>query len=136
MEEQALPEDLLRKASITSGGEHAWRMEDVKQVIHAARDAGLACLGGQVQFQFHDGTCEGYWINYDPSERRRGEPWVDYVARSADETTAAFDRVCQKTDFRQVACQFDFARRRIEGEGCDPRDHLWFPLYFTMEEAS
>ncbi len=42
MEEQALPKDILSKASISPGGEHAWKMKDIPEVIEAARIAGLA----------------------------------------------------------------------------------------------
>jgi len=51
MEEEALPEELISKASISPGGEYAWKMEDVSKVIEAARVAGLANLGGNHRFK-------------------------------------------------------------------------------------
>jgi hypothetical protein len=133
MEESKLPDAIRSKASVTAGGEHAWRMDDVPEVIHAARDMGFACLGGQLQFQFTDGTCEAYWISFDPTDRRLGEPWPDYVLRSAEETLSAFRRICRETDVRKVASEWDFIQRKIDREGCDPRDYLWFTLYFQAE---
>ena len=129
--QEDLPETIRRKASISSGGEHAWRQATVEDTIRAACEAGLACLGGQVQFQLPDGTCEAYWVKYDPQQRLVGESWPDYVARSADETLHAFHRVCRETDFRFVASEFEFLRTRMDREGYDPLADLWFVLYFA-----
>jgi hypothetical protein len=131
--EKDLPETIRRKASVSHGGDHAWRQADVEEAIRAAREAGLACLGGQVQFQLPDGTCEAYWVNYDPKERRVAESWQDYVARSADESLHAFHRVCRETDFRLLAREFDFLRTRMDRKGYEPVDDLWFVLYFVKE---
>ena len=136
MDERALPEEIRRKASITPDGEYAWQMDDVREVILTARDMGLACLGGQVQFQFPDGTCEAYWISFDPADRRAGESWEEYVYRSAEEALSAFEIICRETDFRKVARQWEFIEQKMEHEGCDPADHLWFPLYFQAEPPS
>ena len=73
MEKHSLPEDLRSKAS-TAGGEQAWRMADVEDIILAARNLAMACIGGQVQFRFPGGTCEAYWVNFDSTERQPGEP--------------------------------------------------------------
>jgi hypothetical protein len=131
MEELALPGVIRRKASITPGGEHAWRMEDVEETIAAAANAGLACLGGQVQFQLPGATCEAYWLNYDPTERQANEPWKDYVCRAAEETREAFRRLCRETDFREVAREWEFMRTKIDREGYDPMDDVWFVLDFV-----
>ncbi len=136
MEELALPEIIRSKASITPGGEHAWRIGDVEETIEAACEVGLGCLGGQVQFQLPEGTCEAYWLAYDPTERRAGEPWRDYVCRAAQETRDAFRRVCRETDFRRVAREWEFMRTKIDREGYDPMNDLWFVLYFDKEPAS
>lgn len=132
MEESQFPDRLLRRASVSPGGEHAWRKADIEEVVEAAREAGLACLGGQAQFQIPDGTCEAYWLNYDPAGRREGESWESYVARSAEETLDAFRRLCAETDFRRVAREWE-ALRALEDEGLDPVEHLWFVLYFDAE---
>src|SRR5262245_22969479 len=136
MEEHTLPEKIRRKASITPDGELAWQMDDVRAVILSARDMGLACLGGQVQFQFPDGTGEAYWISFDPASQRVNESWEEYVFRSAEKALSAFDRICRETDFRKVAHHWEFIQNKIEREGCDPTDYLWFPLYFQASPAS
>jgi hypothetical protein len=67
--ELLLPEPVRRKASVSAGGEHAWRQHDVEEVLHEAHAAGLACLGGQVQFQTREGIADAYWLNFDPRPR-------------------------------------------------------------------
>jgi hypothetical protein len=135
MDELALPEDIRSKASITPGGEYAWRQADFEEVVDAARNAGLGCLGGQVQFQATEGTCEAYWLQYDPDERRADEPWQDYVSRSARETLEAFERLCRQSDFRVVAREWETLRTKMDREGYDPISDLWFVLYFVAEPA-
>jgi hypothetical protein len=136
MEESALPESLRMKASVSVGGEHAWRMEDVEEVVLAARDIGLACLGGQLQFQFPDGICEAYWIAFDSTERQANEPWEHFVSRSAEEALWKFRQVCRDTDFQGIARKWGFISQKMDREGCDPKDYLWFPLYFQAQPAS
>src|SRR5678816_400999 len=130
MNERALPERLRMKASVSPGGEHAWRMGDVEEVLLAAKESGLACLGGQLQFQFPDGIAEAYWSSLDPTERQPNEPWEHYVDRSAQETLSKFRHVCRDTDFQKVAREWDFIAQKMDAEGCDPKEYLWFPLYF------
>ena len=60
--EQALPSKLVGRASLR-GREHAWSLDDIPNVIEAAREAQLISIGGQLQFRLPDGgTCECYWI--------------------------------------------------------------------------
>ena len=66
--ESALPRDLHDKA-VRTGRELAWRLDDVFSVIDAAGQVGLACLGGQPQFVFPDGTCELFSGDFGPTER-------------------------------------------------------------------
>ena len=120
MEKHSLPEDLRSKAS-TAGGEQACRMADVEDIILAARNLAMACIGGQVQFRFPGGTCETYWVNFDSTERQPGETWPAYVWRSAEETLFAFRRICRETDFRELAREWDFGKEKID-QGLDPLD--------------
>jgi hypothetical protein len=133
MDELRLPGTIRNKASITPGGEYAWRQADFEEAVGAARNAGLACLGGQVQFQAREGTCEAYWLKYDPEEQRTGEPWEDYVVRSSKETIDAFRQLCGQSDFRVVAREWELLRTKMDGEGYDPVSDLWFVLYFVKE---
>ena len=130
MEEQSLPKDILSKASISPGGEHAWKMEDIPEVIEAARAAGLANLGGQPQFQDPIGTAEPYWLNFEPTERKANESWHRYIDRSATETLAAFNNLCQSTDFEREGCKNWPHIKEAKEKGINPTEHLWFVLYF------
>jgi hypothetical protein len=130
MEEEALPKDLLSKASVSPGGEHAWKMEDIPKVIEAARVAGLANLGGQPQFQGPIGTAEPYWLNFEPAGRRKDETWQQYVDRAAAETLEAFRRLCKETDFENEGCLNWNHIKEAKEKGMNINEHLWFVLYF------
>lgn len=134
MEEEKLPKEILDKASISKGGEYAWKREDIPKVLQAAKKIGLACLGGQPQFQGPIGTAEPYWINYEPKPRMENESWEDYSKRSLDETLVAFNRVCAETDFLKEAMTWEHIKNAVEKEGINPLDHLWFVLYFEEEK--
>jgi hypothetical protein len=136
MEEQALPEEIRKKASVSTGGEHAWRMADFEEAVLAAASANLAVVGGQVQFQLSDGVCEPYWLDYDAARRAENEPWDVYVRRSASEILTAFRSLCARTDFREEAMTWEFIRDKVENESIDPTDYLWFVLYFAANDAS
>jgi hypothetical protein len=135
MEELVLPASLRQRASISPTGEHAWRKDDVEAVLAAARHAGLACVGGQVQFQTLEGTCEAYWLNYDPEPQGADETWLEYVSRSAEETLAGFRKICNETNFANVAREWDVLRDKMDREQYDPVTDLWFVLYFASEPA-
>jgi hypothetical protein len=134
--ELLLPESVRRKASVSAGGEHAWRQHDVEEVLHEAHAAGLACLGGQVQFQTREGIAEAYWLNFDPQPQLEHETWSDYVSRSVDEVFDGFRRLCQETDFRSVARGWEFMATKMDREAYDPVGDLWFVLYFATEPTA
>jgi hypothetical protein len=130
MEELSLPKDILTKTSISPGGEHTWKMEDIPEVIEAARIVGLANLGGQPQFQGPIGIAETYWLNFEPTERNANEIWHSYVDRSATETLAAFKNLCRSTDFEREGCENWLHIEEAKEKGINPTEHLWFVLYF------
>ena len=130
MEEEALPKELISKASITLGGEHAWKMEDIPKVIEAARVAGLANLGGQPQFQGLIGTAEPYWLNFEPLERKAEENWQHYIDRAAKETLQAFNHLCETTDFEQEGVKNWKHIKEAKEKGININEYLWFVLYF------
>jgi len=134
-EEELLPPEVLRKAK-RSGEELAWRKEDLESAVLAARDRGLACLGGQPQFIFPDGTCELYWVNYDPGDRKGDETWQAYVERTASQVLEAFRLRCAETDFREEAQRFGFLKEKIAEGKADLIDHLWFVVYFAPERGA
>ena len=136
MEELLLPEAVRRKAAVSHGGEHAWRQHDVEEVLQEARAAGLACLGGQVQFQTREGIAEAYWLNFDPQPQREREAWSDYVSRSSEEALEGFRGLCRGTDFRSVARKWEFIATKMDREAYDPVNDLWFVLCFATESPS
>ena len=135
MEESKLPKDILIKASVSPGGEHAWKKEDIPSVLEAAKKVSLVCVGGQPQFQGPIGIAEPYWLNYEPSERKVGETWESYVIRSNNETLKAFQKVCNETDFIKEAMNWDHIKKAVENGGINPVEHLWFILYFNQKEC-
>jgi hypothetical protein len=121
---------MLEGASVEN--EVGWRIEDFPRVLQIARESQLACLGGQFQFRFLDGTCEMYWLDANSSERRAGEPWHVYVQRSNDEVTGAFADLCSRANFDDEIASWEFVRNKRE-EGMDPMQYLWFVAYFVTE---
>jgi hypothetical protein len=130
MDEELLPKEIFEKAHISPGGEYAWRKEDIPSVLEAAKSIGLATIGGQPQFIVSEQICEVHWIGYDSVGRKANEPWETYVSRSTEEVLEGFRRVCLETDFRGEAMTWDLMRDKIEKEGFNPIDYLWFVLYF------
>lgn len=133
MTEDKLPLKIREKARVSTGGEYAWKKNDVEEVIDSAQELGLACIGGQPQFQLSDGTCELYWVNYDSTERNNDELWEDYVKRSAYEVKTEFYRKCIETDFEKEAKEFDFLKDKMKEKDFKSIDYLYFVLYFNSE---
>lgn len=130
--EELLPQSVLSKASLR-GKEYAWQKNDVEEAVLAAKHQNLATLGGEVQFRIPNGTCELYWLSFDPTPRLTSESWQDYVMRSADECVANFDRLCKTTDFAQIGKEeVGILRELAETE--DINVYLCFVLYFVTEE--
>jgi hypothetical protein len=125
-----LPENMLENASIQD--EIGWKMNSFPLILHRAREHGLACLGGQFQFRFEDGTCEMYWLCADSKDRELDESWESYVHRSTDEVSRNFSRVCENANFEKEIDKFEFVRIKRE-EGIDPMQHLWFVASFVTE---
>ena len=113
LEEKRLPATILKKA-IKSGNEFGWRQTDFIETIETARKLKLGIIGGQVQYVLPDGTCELYWLGYDPDERQPGEDWIKYCNRTADETISKFNDLVTKTDFEKEATSFDFLKDKKE----------------------
>jgi len=117
-----------------AGSEHGWRLQDVEDVVAAAQAARLATIGGQVQYQLPNATCEPYWLSYDASDRRTAELWVDYVERSA---TGGADQVQAAGVLRRTSRGGDGVGANPQSNregGLDPLAHLWFMLYFKARE--
>ena len=133
MDKAFLPPAILEKATLR-GNEYAWPFEAVEETIVAAQAAGLATLGGQAQFRIPDGTCEMYWLGADASDRRDGEPWSEYVARSAREVVDRFRQKVVPADFLAEARQWPILREKMEA-GVNVMDYLCFVLDFQAAPA-
>ena len=134
IEEKRLPETILKKA-IKSGNEFGWRQADFIETIETARKLKLGIVGGQVQYVLSDGTCELYWLAYDPAERQPEEDWIKYCNRTADETINKFKELITKTDFEKEALtSFDFLKDKKE-KGINIENNRVFIIYFNDIET-
>jgi hypothetical protein len=98
-DEADLPAEVLARAT-RSGNEFGWPVEDIPQVVEAARVAGLVNIGGQLQFIMPGATCECYCIDVDTSEQApESLPWSERVQASSAAALAAFQQLREKTDF-------------------------------------
>ncbi len=134
IEAKRLPETILKKA-IKSGKEFGWRQTDFLDTIEKARKLKLGIVGGQVQYVLPDGTCELYWLAYDPTQRQSGEDWIEYCNRTADEAINKFRDLVTRTDFEKEALtSFDFLRDK-KSKGIDIEDYKTFIVYFDDSET-
>jgi hypothetical protein len=132
MPQMRLPAAVLAKASLR-GYEHAWHPSDVPEAITAARECGLATVGGVAQFRIPAGTCELYWRSADARLRQPGEPWAGYVARSADEVLAAVQQLPLAEMVSEGLQWPEVVALRDAGE--DVSEYLCFVLYFDAPGA-
>lgn len=98
--EHALPPEILQRAS-RRGNEYAWRIQDIPDVIAAARAANLISTGGQLQFRLQGGgTCECYWVDVDTYKSvDKALPWRERVSRTAEVALRDFEELQQRYDF-------------------------------------
>lgn len=129
--EEALPEELLRRASIRDQ-EYAWRIADIPEVIEAAKLTGMISIGGLLQFRFPNGvTCECYWIEVDTlqtvsADLSKGE----VVVQSASAALSAFEALKSRFDFiAEGRSAFRKTFEKFEAEGGDPEDAMCFVWY-------
>jgi hypothetical protein len=134
LEERRLPEIILSKA-IKSGNEYGWRQIDFVETIETARKLRLGIIGGQVQYVFPDGTCELYWLEYDPEPRTENETWTEYCNRTTDETIAKFNELTLNTNLdKQAIKTFEFIREK-ESNGHNIPDNRVFIINFDDSET-
>lgn len=127
-----LPQEMLEGTSLRVN-EYAWTLAAFPEAAAKAEALGYACLGGEFQFRLDDGsTCEMYWFGIDGGERKREEPWNDFVHRSCARVLAKFLEQVATTDFRKEASQFDVLKQAME-RGVDLMPMLAFVAYFVAE---
>ena len=112
--------------------EYGWKLESFSPALLVAERFGLACLGGQIQFQFEDAIFEVYWLSADSSKRVRGESWHEYVHRSCNEVANEFRDLTANLNVQQVIQQWPGLQARMEA-GSDPFKVMCFVAYFVTE---
>lgn len=132
MNSTSLPSDLLETA-IYSGQEVGWKIELFPAVLKRAAAHGLACIGGQFQWVFPDGTCEAYWLNADAPTHLAGETWSAFVTRSEQQVSEGFSRLVSTVNFDTEAENWEFLKTKRE-QGIILSDHLLFVAYFNSQE--
>lgn len=132
-EENRLPKSIFDKA-VKSGNEFGWREIDFLDVIESARQIPIAIVGGQVQYVLPDGTCELYWLSYDPSDRQLGENWETFCERTADECIVKFKKLISTTDIEKEALEnFPFLQDK-KNRGINIGQFQTFILYFKDDD--
>jgi hypothetical protein len=86
-----LPPELERAAFRCANGEYAWRPQDVPRAVKHLAESGVAILGGELWMVIEDAiypiipAVTGPPIVWTWScDRQPDEPWLNYVARSAE----------------------------------------------------
>ncbi|MFN5539667.1 MAG: hypothetical protein ACK481_06390 [Candidatus Melainabacteria bacterium] len=133
-EENRLAKSILDKA-VRSGNEFGWKQSDFLEVVEAAKEFRMAIIGGQVQYVFPDGTCELYWLSYDPKPRLQNEKWLEYCNRTTYECSDIFQQLISKINIEKEAIEsFEFLKEK-KAEGININDFLIFILYFDDSET-
>lgn len=132
--ERRLPKTILDKA-IKSKNEFGWTQNDFLEVVETARQNFIAIVGGQIQYVLKDGTCELYWLNYDPDKRQLNEDWLTYCNRTAQECIDKFTKLISTIDIEKEAfTSFEFLADKMKS-GVNINDYLTFILYFDDVET-
>jgi hypothetical protein len=131
MSKSSLP-DIMMTSAISSGEEFGWPISDFETICTLALSNNLACLGGQFQWLFPDGTCEAYWLNADSAPKSKNEDWCEYVKRSNTEVLRNFQTLINSVDFDLEAKKFEFLNAKI-AEGTPINNNLIFIAYFISE---
>jgi hypothetical protein len=129
----ALPPEILEGAT-QRGHEYGWKLAAFPDVLRKAEALGYACVGGQFQACWSDGSvCEMYWLNADSRERAAGESWSDYSRRSCQEVSRGFQRLMARTDFAKEVASWRGDLKAELARGLDATSILMFVAYFISE---
>ena len=131
--ELRFPADILQRAS-PRGNEYAWKRADLPRVLAAAEAAGLANLGGQVQFRAPAGTCELYWHSFESLPRRSEESAESFVRRSRREVETVLLRVPSDAELTADALAHFELLREQAAAGADVEEMLCFVCYFAVPD--
>jgi hypothetical protein len=133
LRKRKLPDNILNKA-IKNGNEYGWKQSDFIEVVKTATQMQIAIIGGQVQYALHDGTCELYWLSYDPKSRYKDETWENYCQRTETECLEQSNEIISAVDIEKEAIDnFQFLKDKKQA-GVNLNDYLIFILYFADEK--
>lgn len=135
--ESQLPADILAKADFRFN-EYAWRVEDLPEVIEAAKNLNLLNLGGQLQIRTKEAIGECYWVATDPCANVPEDlPWEVRVRMAAE---------LSLRDLTEIQAEFDFAQEISDAfpdpvadfiaAGGDLKSAIWFAWYVAAEETA
>lgn len=137
MSEALLPPEILAKADFRHD-EYAWKIDDLPEVIEAARRMGLRNIGGQLQIRTPDAIGECDWVGIDACQLIPPVlPWEAQVEMAANIAMqdltllrAEVDFVAEITEaFPEPVAKFILTGGRIE-------DAVWFVWYLDSEETA
>jgi len=131
--ENRLPGNILAK-SVKRSNEYGWREHDFIDVVNAAKEIPMATIGGQIMYFFPDGTCELYWLSYDPAERKPEEDWLNYCNRTANECITKFNSLISNVDINAEALGISYIKDK-NNEGINIDDYKVFVIYFDDAEV-
>lgn len=131
-----LPEAILARARV-DGGEYAWSVEDIPEVIKAARAANLVSLGGQLQFRLKNETCECYWVEVDVAASLPNDlPWAEKVIQAATIALRDFTALRERYDFlAEGRAHFSTMFDRAIDQGETPESAMVFVWHVTRAPA-
>jgi hypothetical protein len=107
-------------------------VEDIPEVIEAARAANLVNVGGQLQFRLPDGgTCECYWVEVDASKAiKDGLSWPERVTETAAIALSQLQKLRETYDFvAEGRSAFKDHLNEFEARGGNIDDALCFVWY-------
>lgn len=135
MPEHGLPPDILKRAS-RAGNEFAWHIQDIPEVISAARTANLINIGGQLQFRLPEGgTCECYWVGVDTYKSvDKALTWTERVRLTAEVALRDFENLQQRYDFvAEGRVGFATYLDALIAKGRSPANSMCFVWYVQSE---
>ncbi|ESQ85638.1 hypothetical protein AEAC466_00255 [Asticcacaulis sp. AC466] len=133
--ESRLPADILAKADLRHN-EYAWRVDDLPDVIAAARALGLRNIGGQLQIRTPDAIGECDWIDIDACQLIPPVlPWEAQVEMAANISLQALAELKAEVDFAaEIREAFPGPVEQLLADGGRLEDAIWFVWYVDAED--
>lgn len=97
---------------------------------------GLLNIGGQLQFQLPDATCECYWVEVNAlADEPEGLTWAERVAVAAKTARQQMADISRRYDFMKEGREaFTDVIAAYEAAGGDIGDRMCFIWYLEAEQ--